>query len=259
MEALALAARARHRRPDVAHPEAVGHRGAPGRLDLGAHRLEARAGLARGHDVAQVQLARIHAGLARPGGEVRGEGERAEDRRDAELRDQLEQPPRLAGAHRHDRRTARLERHVVGDAARVERVVEAVGDCVVRPHPGDPERLASHGAVCLVVALREAHRHRLAGGSRGHVHPHEPLAGRAQVGAERRLAPLALAKLLLCREGQVAQIGGAPHPLAHATEALAIEAARRLEVGELVLERAHSRGGRSPAAALSRVAWTVRP
>ena len=147
-------------------------------------RLEARAGLARGHDVAQPELARIHARLARPGGEVRGEGERAEDGGDAELRDQLEQAPRLARPHGHDRRAARLEGHVVGDAARVERVVEAVGDHVVRPHAGDPERLAAHGAVRLVVALREAHGHRLARGSRGHVHAHEALAA-ARTGGGR--------------------------------------------------------------------------
>ena len=148
---------------------------------------------------------------------------------------------------------------MVGDAARVERVVEAVSHGVVRPHAGNPERLAAHGAVRLVVALREAHGHRLAGGSRRHVHAHEALPRRAQVGAERRVAPLALAQLVLGREGQVAQVGGAPHPLAHATQPLAVEVARRLQVGELVLKRAHSRGGRSPAAALSRVAWTVRP
>ena len=47
--------------------------------------------------------------------------------------------------------------------------------------------------------------------------------------------------------------------LAHAAEALRVERARRLEVGELLLERAHSRGGRSPAAASSSVASTVRP
>ena len=91
------------------------------------------------------------------------------------------------------------------------------------------------------------------------MHSHEALARRAQVWTERRVVALALAKLLLCREGQVAQIGRAAHALAHAAKALAVEVARRLEVGELVLERAHSRGGRSPAAALSRVAWTVRP
>ena len=259
VESLALAAGARHRGPHVAHAEAVGHACAPGRLDLGAQRLEAGAGLARGHDVAQPQRARIHPRLARPGGQVRGEGEGAEDGVDAELRDQLEQAPRLARPHGHHRGAARLEGHVVGDAARVERVVEAVGDHVVRPHAGDPERLAAHGAVRLVVAPREAHGHRLARGSGRHVHADEALERRAQMGAERRVSPLALAKLVLRREGQVAHVGRGAHVLAHAAEALAVEVARRLEVRELVLQRTHSRGGRSPAAALSRVAWTVRP
>ena len=100
-----------------------------------AHGGEPRAGLARGHDVAQAERARIDPELARAGGQVGGEGERAEDRGDAEPRDQLEQPARLAGADGHHGRAARLERHVVGDAAGVERVVEAVGHHVVRPQP----------------------------------------------------------------------------------------------------------------------------
>ena len=91
------------------------------------------------------------------------------------------------------------------------------------------------------------------------MHANQPLPGRAQVRAEGRLAPLALAQLLLGGEGQVPQVRRSAHALAHALEPLAVEVARRLEVGELLLERAHSRGGRSPAAALSRVAWTVRP
>ena len=259
MQPLALVAGAGHRRPDVAHAEAVGHL-APQPVSISARtRLEAGAGLARGHDVAQPQLARIHARLARPGGEVGGEREGAEDGGDAELWDQLEQPPRLAGSHRHDRRAARLEGHVVGDAARVERVVEAVGDDVIRPQAGDPEGLAAHGAVRLVVALREAHGHRLAGGARGHVHAHEPLARRAQVRPEGRLAPLALAQLLLRGEGQVAKVGGGAHVLAYAAQALAVEGAGRLEVGELVLS-ALTRAGAGRPRRRSR-AWpaTVRP
>ena len=46
---------------------------------------------------------------------------------------------------------------------------------------------------------------------------------------------------------------------ADAAQPLGVEGARRLEVGELVLERAHSRGGRSPDAASSSVPSTVRP
>ena len=52
------APRPRRTRPPIVDqtslmPKRVGHAGAPGRLDLGAHGRQARAGLARGHDVAQ--------------------------------------------------------------------------------------------------------------------------------------------------------------------------------------------------------------
>ena len=175
MEPVALAAGACHRGPDVRHPERVGHARAPRLLDLGAHSGKARARLAGRDDVAQTELARLDAGLAGATGQIGREGERPEQGVDAEPRDQLEQPPRLAGAHRHHRRAAPLERHVVRDSARVERVVEAVRDYVVRSHARDPERLAADRAVRLVVGSREAHRHGLAGGPRGHVHAHEPL------------------------------------------------------------------------------------
>src|SRR5687768_3764113 len=79
----------------------------------------------------------------------------------------------------------------------------------------------------------------------------------AQVGAEGRVPPLAFAQLLLRREGQLGQVSRSAHAFAHAAQPVAVERAGGLEVGELVLERAHARGGSSPAAALSRVAWTV--
>ena len=213
VQPLALAALAGHRRPHVAHPERVGDGDAPGGLDVGADGGEARARLARGDDVAQAERGRLEPRLAGLRGEVGGEGERPEDRRDAEPRDQLEQPPRLADADRHDRRAGRLDRHVVGDAARVERVVEAVRDGVVGAQAGDPERLAADGRVRLVVALREADRDRLAGRAGGHVQAHELLARRAQVLPERRAALLARAQLGLGREGQLCEHAPAADPL----------------------------------------------
>ena len=228
-------------------------------LDLASHRRQAGARLAGRHDVADAERARLHAELARPRREVGGERERSEDRRDAEPRDQLEQPARLPDPDGDDGRSARLERHVIGDAARVERVVQAVRDHVVRPQPGDPERLAAHRAVGLVIGSGEAHRDRLAGRPRRHVHADQALARRAQVRAERRISALALAQLLLGRERQPRQVVRTAHLGAHAAQALRVERARRLEVGELLAEGAHSRGGRSPAAALSSVASTVRP
>jgi hypothetical protein len=196
--------------------------------------------------------------LARPGSEIRRVRERAEDRGDAEPRDQLEQPARLARPHRDHGGAASLERHVVRDPSGVERVVQAVRDHVVGAQARDPEGLAAHSAVGLVISAREADRKRLPGGPGCDMHAHEALARRAQVRSERRLRALALAELLLGGEREQRQIVPAPHLLAHAPQPLRVERARRLEVGELLLKRAHSRGGRSPAAALSSVASTVR-
>jgi hypothetical protein len=189
--------------------------------------------------VAQPERRRVEPRLAGTRGQVGGERERAEDRGDADPRDQVEQPARLAGADRHDGRATRLERHVVGDPARVERVVEAVGDRVVLAHAGDPERLATDGAVRLVVGPREADCHRVAGGARRHVHAHQPLGWRAQLRPEGRLAPLSLAQLLLGRERQPRQVGRAAHPLALTPQPLGVEGARRLEVRQLLLEGPH--------------------
>ena len=132
VQPLARLALAGHGRPHVAHAEAVGHRGAPGRLDLLAHRAQPGARLAGRDDVAQPQVGRLDPGLARAPGEVGREGERAVDRGEPEARDEVEQALRLAHAHGHDGRAGGLERHVVGDPARVERVVQAVGDDVAR-------------------------------------------------------------------------------------------------------------------------------
>ena len=90
------------------------------------------ARLARGDDVAQAERRRVEPGLARAAGEVRRERQRAVDRREPQAGDEVEQPLRLAHAHGHDGRARGLERHVVGDAAGVERVVQAVGDDVAR-------------------------------------------------------------------------------------------------------------------------------
>ncbi len=78
------------------------------------------------------------------------------------------------------------------------------------------------------------------------MHAHEPLGRRAQVRAERRLRALALAQLLLGGERQPRQVRGLAHVLADAAQALAVERARRLEVLELLAERAHSCGGARP-------------
>ena len=120
-------------------------------------RTAARPGarLTRGDDVADAQPGRVDPLLARARGEMGRERQGAEDRGDAELRDQVEQATGLPGADGDDGRAAGLQRHVVGDPAGVERVVEAVRDDVVGPQARDGERLAADGAVGLVVAACE--------------------------------------------------------------------------------------------------------
>src|SRR5919108_2543457 len=77
--------------------------------------------------------------------------------------------------------------------------------------------------------------------------------------AEGRVAPLAVAQLVLGREGKAGQIGRRADVLTNAAKPVRVEAAGRLEVGELLLQRAHARGGSSPSAAASSAACTVRP
>ena len=132
------------------------------RLDLRAHRAQAGARLAGGDDVAQAERRRVDPRLARAAGEVGREGQRAVDRGEPQARDEVEQPLRLADAHGHDGRARGLERHVVGDPAGVERVVQAVGDDVAAAHAGDGEGRAADGRVGLVVGAREADGHRVA-------------------------------------------------------------------------------------------------
>jgi hypothetical protein len=189
--------------------------------------------------VAQPESRGVHAVFPRAGGEVGRERERAEDRRDPEPRDQLEQPARLAGADRHDGGAARLQRHVVGDAAGIERVVEAVGHHVGGQDARDPERLPAHRAVRLVVGLGEADGDRLARRPGRHVHAHEPLGRCAPMRPEGRLAALPLAQLLLGRERQARQVARAADLAADAAQPLGVEGARGLEVRQLALERDH--------------------
>src|SRR4051794_20235427 len=233
VQAVGVAALAGHRRPDVAHPERVGDGDAPCALDLGADGGEAGARLARGDDVAEAEGGGIEVLLARLGGEVGGEAQGAEDRGDPEARDQVEQALGLTDADRDDRGAGRLDRHVVGDAAGVERVVQAMGDGVGGEEAGDRERLAAEARVGLVVVLGEADRHGLAGGAGGDVEAHELLGPRAQVLAERRLPLLARAQLLLGQQRQLCE--GAP-----AADAVAVEGRARLEVVELGVERRHA-------------------
>ena len=98
---------------------------------------------------------------------------------------------------------------MVGDAAGVERVVQAVRDRVVRPRPGNAERLAAHGPIRLVVAPGEPDGDRVTGRAGGDVHAHQPLLRRAQVRPERRIVALPGAHLLLGHQRQLRQVGDA--------------------------------------------------
>src|SRR4051794_5283726 len=186
------------------------------------------AGRGDGDDVREAERGGLEAGLARAPSEIGGERQRAEERGDAEARDQVEQPPGLPDTDRHDGGARRLDRHVVSDPARVERVVQAVRDGVRRAQAGDHEGLAADRRVRLVILAREADRHRLARRSGGDVQPHELLWRGAQVLAERRRPALALAQLLLGGERQLGE-------LAAALDALSVEGRVRLEVAQLRL------------------------
>ena len=104
--------------------------------------------------------------------------------KNAQLRDELEQAPRLARPHGHHRGAARLEGHVVGDAARVERVVEAVGDHVIWAHAGDPERLAARARKDLAERVSTLLRREREGFDRAL----EPLSGQTAAETLRVLA-----------------------------------------------------------------------
>ena len=230
MQPLARRTLAGHGRPHVAHSEAVGHRGAPGRLDLRAHRAQAGAGLARRDDVAQAERRRIDACLSRAPGQVGRERQRAVDRREPQAGDEVEQALRLANAHGHDSRAGGLERHVVGDAAGVERVVQAVRDDVAVAHAGDGEGGAADGRVGLVVGAREADGHRIPGCPRRDVQAHERLGRRAKVLAEGRPRGLRSAQLCLGQQRDVLERPRAGQPLA-------VEGRAALQVGELGSQR----------------------
>ena len=122
-------------------------------------------------------------------------------------------------------------------------------------HAGDPERLAARPA--LLASWSRCVKPTATGSP---VVPEVTCTrtrrsrGAHRCATERRVAALALAQLVLCREGQVRRSAALRTRSRTPLKPLAVEVARRLEVGELVLERAHSRGGRSPAAALSSVA-----
>jgi hypothetical protein len=105
-----------------------------------------------------------------------------------------------------------------------------VGDDVVAAQSGDAEGRAADGRVGRVVGGREADGHRVAGRPRGDVQPHERLARRAEVLAERRARRLRGAQVGLGQQRDVRQTPRAGDPLA-------VEPRAALEVGELGPER----------------------
>ena len=119
---------------------------------------------------------------------------------------------------------------MVGDAAGVERVVEAVGDDVAAANAGDGEGRAADGRVGLVVGAREADGHRVPGRARGDVQAHERLGRRAEVLAERRSRGLRCAQVGLGEQWDVLE-----RP--RAREALAVEGRAALQIGELCSQR----------------------
>ena len=155
------------------------------------------------------------------------------------------------------------DRHVVGDAAGVEGVVEAVRDGVggcAGPRSGMPRRRACE--LASWSGLREPDRHGLARRPGGHMEPRGLLARRAQVLHRTAGCPAGfLAQLLLGRERGIGAARGVPA----AADPLAVERRGGLEVLELRCERVHagicSGASRScrRAAARRRIAAGGRP
>ena len=171
-----------------------------------------------------------------------------------EARDQVEQTLRLADADRHDGRARGLERHVVGDAAGVERVVQAVGD---RRRWRARRRCAKAAPPIAEFASWSARVRPMAPGrrsSRGDVQAHERLARRAQVLAEGRL------RGLRGRAGRPWSAAGASSSERAPAEALAVEGRAALQVGELALAapRHRPRAHASRPATRRAARWAAR-
>jgi hypothetical protein len=180
--------------------------------------------------VTQTQRRRVDARLARAAREVGREGERAVDRGEPQARDELQQPLGLADSDGHDGGARGLQRHMVGDPAGVERIVQAVRDDVVAAHARDGEGRAADGRVRLVVGAGQADGHRVSRRARRHVQAHQRLGRCAQVLAERRPRGLGRAQVGLGEQRDVLE-----RP--RAGEALAIEGRAALQIGELSSQR----------------------
>src|SRR5262249_19952546 len=102
----------------------------------------------------------------------------AVDARDAELDDRLQQLPGVPDAEWHGGRPARLDDHVVGDAAGPQLVVEAMHDEQAGARAGAEHRPSTQSRYQLDISLRETDGERAASGARGLVDAHHPL-GRA--------------------------------------------------------------------------------
>ncbi len=124
------------------------------------------------------------------------------DARHPELRDRLEELPRLADAEGHDRRAARFDDHVVGDAAGPELVVQAVDDAEPGPRAGAEHRPPAEPGDHVHVALREGDDQRATRRARGAVDAHDAVRRARDVVAERRRRLLGEPDLLLVGERQ---------------------------------------------------------
>ena len=201
-----LALRA-ERRPDLTEPVGIGDARAPGRLDPPAELGDVAARLAAGDEREQPEARRVEPLRDRALGEV------VRVRRDREhpgrpqRREEVEQPVALPEPDRDDGRAGRLQRHVVGDPARIERVVDAVEDRVVRR---DPRRTKGPGARerrPLEVAAREPDQQRRPGRPGGDVEPDDLLLRDAGERPERRVLRLRREQLRLGHERLLGELG----------------------------------------------------
>jgi hypothetical protein len=189
------------------------------------------ARLPAGDDRTQAELGGVEALLLGAARQVVRIGSDREDPVGAKRREQVEQPLALAEPDRDDRRPGRLERHVVGDPARVEGVVDAVQDGLVGAHARCPKSPGAGLRRALEIAAGEPDQERRPRRAGGDVQPDDPLAVDAGDGPERRVLGLGREQFGLRRERQGGKI--LERPDGRVAEPLGVERRAGADVRDL--------------------------
>ena len=183
----------------LGHPRVVVRPGAPGRLDAGAHRGNARARLARVDRAADAERVQGDAALARHLGQVQRVGGRAADGRRAEALDGGEPLGRVLSAARNGQRAEGARALEAGPEADEEPEGEREEHPVAGPDPGgaQDEAPAARPPVPRLLGVEPAERR--SRGARGLMHAHVAREGKGEGAAERRMGRLVVDQLRLRR------------------------------------------------------------